>query len=127
MRKKISLTSLSIIFITSLVIFLWWNFGLFSSYNYFAAKRDIKNGNIKFVTFGLPIVCSKDDEIKMVMNKYGFKVSNIGCIVTNQEINAIETYNKVVEQYLTQQNGKNWRTTYQKEVDSLYKIAFDQQ
>jgi len=106
---------------------LWWNIGLFSSYNYFAAKRDIKNGNIKFVSFGLPIVCSKDGEIQMVMNKYGFKVSNIGCIVTNQEINAIETYNKVVEQYLTQQNGKNWRTTYQKEVDSLYKIAFDQQ
>ena len=70
--------------------------------------------------------CSKDIEIKMVMNKYGFKVSNIGCIVTEQEINAIETYNNVVEKYLTQHNGKNWRITYQKEVDSLYKIAFNQ-
>ena len=126
MRKKILLASLIIICITSLVIFLWWNFGLFSSYNYFTAKRDIKNGNVKFVSFGLPLPCSKDGEIKMVMNKYGFKDSNIGCIVTKQEINAIETYNNVVEQYLTQKNGKNWLTTYQKEVDSLYKIAFSQ-
>ena len=124
MRKKILLTSLFLIFITSVVIFLWWNLGLFSSYNYFTARRDIKNGNIKLVSFGLPIPCSKDSEIKMVMNKYGFKDSNIGCIVTKQEINAIETYNNVVEQYLTQQNGKNWETAYQKEVDSLYKIAF---
>ena len=126
MRKKILLASLIIICIASLVIFLWWNFGLFSSYNYFTAKRDIKNGNIKFVSFGLPLPCSKDREIKMVMNKYGFKDSNIGCIVTTQEINAIETYNNVVEKYLTQHNGKNWRITYQKEVDSLYKIAFNQ-
>lgn len=126
MRKKILLTSCFIIFITSLVIVLWWNFGLFSSYNYFTAKRDIKKGDIKFVSFGFPMPCSKDSEIKMVMNKYGFKVSNIGCIVTEQEINAIETYNNVVEKYLTQHNGKNWRITYQKEVDSLYKIAFNQ-
>ena len=125
MRKKVLQTSLIIIFVTSLVIFLWWNFGLFSSYNYFTAKRDIKGGNVKFISFGLPLPCSKDSEIKMVMNRYGFKDSNIGCIVTRQEINGIETFNNVVEQYLEQHNGKNWRSAYAKEIDSLYKITFN--
>ena len=126
MRKKILLTSLFLIVATSLTILCWWNFGLFSDYNYFTAKRDIKNGNIKLVSYGLPMPSSKDSEIKMVMNKYGFKDSNIGCIVTKQEINALETYNNIVEQYLNEKNVKNWSTTYEKEVDSLYRISFHQ-
>ena len=126
MRKKILVTSLFLIVITSLIILCWWNFGLFSDYNYFTAKFDIKNGNIKLVSYGLPMPSSKDSEIKMVMKKYGFKASNIGCIVTKQEINAIETYNHAVQQYLNGKNGKNWSTTYEKEVDSLYRISFHQ-
>ncbi len=124
MRKKILPTGLITIVIASAIVFSWWNYGLFSNYNYFTAKRDIKNGNVKFISFGLPMLSSKDSEIKMVMTKYGFKERNVGCTVTEQEINAIETYNNVVEQYLTRRNGENWRATYKKEIDSLYKIAF---
>ena len=69
---------------------------------------------------------SKDKEINIVIAKYGFKDSNIGCVVTQQEINGILTYNSVVEQYLVNRNGKRWRDAYQKEVDFLYKIAFSQ-
>ncbi len=124
MRKRILIISLIFAIIGSVIIILWWYFGLFSSYNYFIAKRDIKNGTVQYISFGLPMPSSKDSEINMVMTKYGFKDRNIGCIVTKQEINAIETYNVVVEQYLTSRNGKNWKPNYQKEVDSLYKAAF---
>ena len=104
----------------------WWYFGLFSEYNYFAAKRDIRNGNVRYISYGLPMPTSKDSEINIVMTKYGFEDYNIGCIVTEQEINAIGSYNKVVDQYLIKRNGKNWNYAYQKEVDALYKVAFNQ-
>ena len=124
MRKRILLASLAVIFIVFTILFLIRSYAFFSTYNYFTAKRDVTNGNIQIISSGLPLFSSKDNEIKAVQAKYGFKDSNIGCIVQEQEINGIEAYNNVVEQYLIQRNGKNWRTAYEKEVDSLYRIAF---
>jgi len=106
------------------IIFLFRGYGLFSSYSYFTAKWDIKNGNIQIISPGLPIFCSKDSEIKAVGAKYGFKVNHIGCIVSAQDMKGIEVYNNVVEQYLVQHNGTNWRKAYETEVDSLYRVAF---
>ena len=126
MGKKIVTIGFTLAIAISTIIILWWYYGFFSNYNYFTAKRDIKYGNVQFITFGLLLPSSKDKEIDIVATKYGFKGSNIGCTVTTQEINAIEIYNNVVEQYLSIRNGKNWRINYQREIDSLYKIAFDQ-
>lgn len=108
------------------VSFLWWYYGLFSVYNYFTANRDIKEGKVRFVTYGLPMPSSKDEEIDSLAAKYGFGSTEIGCTVTEQEINAIATYNSVIEHYLQKRNGKYWRINYQRQVDSLYQIAFEQ-
>jgi hypothetical protein len=124
MRHKIWLASLAVIVIVFSIIFLFRGYGLFSSYNYFTARRDIKSNNIQIISAGLPMICSKDSEIKAVRVKYGFKVNNIGCVVSTQEMNGIEEYNNVVEQYLSQRNGKDWRMAYETEVDSLYRVAF---
>lgn len=126
MRKKLLLTGAALFVIASIVSFLWWYYGLFSPYNYFTANRDIKNGKVRFVTYGLPMPSSKDEEINSLATKYGFGSTEIGCTVTEQEINAIATYNNVIEHYLKRRNGKDWRTHYQRQVDSLYQIAFEQ-
>jgi hypothetical protein len=125
MRNKIYLASLAVISIVFCIIFLFLcrGYGLFSTYNYFTARRDIKNVNIQIIFTGLPMICSRDSEIKAVRVKYGFKVNHIGCVVSTQEMNGIEVYNNVVEQYLAERNGKNWRIAYKTEVDSLYRVA----
>jgi hypothetical protein len=126
MRKKLLLTGVTLLLIAFIGAFLWWRYGLFSPYNYFTANRDIRNGKIRFVTYGLPMFSSKDEAIDSLAAKYGFGSTGIGCTVTEQEINAIATYNNVIENYLQKRNGKDWRAHYQRQVDSLYQIAFEQ-
>ncbi len=117
MKKKILIVSLTLIVTVSTIITLWWYYGLFSDYNYFTANQDIELGNVRFVSFGLPLGSSKNEEIDSLEIAYGFKTDNIGCIVTTQEINAIETYNNVVEQHLRKRNGNNWKMNYQRQID----------
>ena len=119
MRRKIFLTCLITLIITGLTTFILWQYyGLGSDYNYFTAKRDIKNGNVFLICYGPP-----HPQDSVVMSKYGFEEINLGCIVTDVELNAIEKYNHVVEDYLYQRNGPNWNVQYSKEMDSLYNIA----
>lgn len=68
---------ISLALIAPIAILLWWDCSLLWSDNYFNASHDIKNGNIKFITYGFPMPSSKDSEIKMIMNKYGFKDSKL--------------------------------------------------
>jgi hypothetical protein len=125
MRRKIFTIGLTLAIIASALLVLCWYYGIFTKYNYFTAKNDIKKGNVRFIVFGLPMPSSKDREIDSVAAFYGFKNCNKGCIVSKQELNSTRVYNNVVGAYLTQRNGKNWRVKYQKTVDSLFEIAFN--
>jgi len=123
MRKKILIPGLILTLVISISVILWRKYGLPSDNNYFSAKRDIANGDVRFLSYGLPMFTSKDAEIEMVRKKYGFRSCNMGCIVTDEDFRTAEIYNNTVEEYLTKRNGKNWRINFQREVDSLYKIA----
>lgn len=48
------LGGLALISIMFSIIFLFPGYGVFSPYNYFTAKQDIKNGNIANDFYGLP-------------------------------------------------------------------------
>ena len=122
MRKRNFIIGFALILIISALLTLWWNYGFFSKYNYFSAKRDIKNGNIRLLSYGLPIISSKDKEMEMVRMKYGFKSCNLGCGCTNEDLRTTGIYNKVIEEYLTKRNGKNWQVNFKREIDSLHKI-----
>jgi len=92
-------------------------------YNYITAKLDIKNGNIRIINKGYRIPSVKDSEIDLAAAKYGFKNIFIGYDTTAQKIKGINNYNELMETYLAFRNGDDWRVSYQREVDSLYKMA----
>ena len=114
-RKRKLIVGLGIL----LIGILLWNFGFINRYNFLTAKIDIMNGNPKIITVGLPIFT--DNELNRITKKYGFKNVNFGCIVTQSQLNGIDSYNAEIETYLERKNGENWRIHYDQEIDSLIK------
>ena len=114
-----------LVLIITAIIIIWQNSKGSPDYNYLTAKLDIKNGNVRIVHIGYRVPTSKDKEIDLVAAKYGFKNIHIGYDTTKKLMNGIKNYNDIAEAYLKLRNGMNWRVAYQKEVDSLYKVAAD--
>jgi small-conductance mechanosensitive channel len=96
-------------------------YGLNEEYNYFSANRDIKNGKIQILETGLilpePNVDwdKKKEAEKKLEKQFGYKSVYLGCIVTH----GIGIYNSVMESYLENIHGKNWRTKERRMVDTL--------
>ena len=96
-------------------------YGLDEEYNYFTARRDIKNGKVQILETGLilpePNVNweKKQDAEKIAENQFGYKSVYLGCTVTH----GIDIYNSVMEDYLEKVNGKNWRTKERRTIDSI--------
>jgi len=42
-------------------------------------------------------------------------------------MNGIRNHNEMAEAYLILRNGSNWKIHYQREIDSIYRIALNQQ
>lgn len=123
MRKKILIISLIFILLISFISILWRANDLSSDYNYGTAKIDITNGNVKVINIGVPKISSKDKEIEMVATRYGFKNIYIEKYTAQQTESGIRNYNELIATYLKLRNGPNWKTSYEREVDSLYKVA----
>jgi hypothetical protein len=123
-RIVLILSSIFVIAILTSLI-LWWKNGDFSDYSSISAKRDIRKGNIRLLGHGLPVVTVKDNELDSIRAKYGFKSVNLGCTVSDEELRATNEYNRVVYEYLAKRNGKDWKINFQREIDSIYRIAFD--
>jgi hypothetical protein len=96
-------------------------YGLDGDYNYFTAKRDIKNNKIQILKTGLTLPepnvdwNKKQDAENKIAARFGYKFMSLGCTVTN----GIDIYNDVMEDYLEKVNGKNWRTKEQQTLDSI--------
>jgi len=94
-------------------------FGIFTSYNAFTAKRDIKNGVVKIITIGEPDLTSARQDLA---KQYGFGYSFVGCNSTIELRNGSRFYNAVVEEYLIEKYGKDFWSRFnaqvQKEIQS---------
>lgn len=96
-------------------------YGLNEDYNYFTAKRDIKNGKVQILETGLILPTpnvdwNKQQEVeKITANHFGYKSVYLGCTMTH----GIDIYNIVMEDYLDKVNGKNWRVKSRQMFDSL--------
>ena len=96
-------------------------YGLNEEYNYFSAKRDIKNGKIQILETGLilpepNVDWDKKQEVeKRLERQFGYKSIYLGCTLTH----GIGIYNSVMEDYLENVNGKNWRTKHRQMLDTL--------
>lgn len=96
-------------------------YGLSEEYNYFTAKRDIKNGKVQLLETGLILPAPNVDwdkqqkAEKIIANQFGYKSVYIGCIVRH----GVDIYNDIVEDYLDKVNGNNWRVKSKQMFDSL--------
>ena len=96
-------------------------YGLFDEYNYFAAKRDIRNGKIQLLSAGLIMPTGDEDEQKAeeaIRDEYGFKSVWIGCVWTP----GVGKYNAVMKEYLDEKNGNGWKERMLQRIDSLRNI-----
>lgn len=123
MRKVILIISSILIAVIFAILVVRQNYKGSPDYNYITAKLDIRNKNVRIINVGLRKPTSKDNEIDMVAAKYGFKNIYIGYDTTKKIISGINNYNDVMDAYLKIRNGVTWREDYQREADSLYKVA----
>lgn len=92
----------------------------FSEYD---ARKDIANGKVKLLTYGLQILNTDKIEKKLekLRQKYGFNERNLGDDINPKLIQAIERYNKEVRVYLENRNGSDWYEKYIQECDEIIK------
>jgi hypothetical protein len=123
MRKRLLIIGAIVLLLGTIVYIVWQMYDLSSDYNYATGKLDIKNGDIKTIHVGARKITSKDKEIDSVAAHYGFKNVYIEKYTPEQTEKGIKHYNSLIENYLILRNGFNWKKDYQRQVDSLYKIA----
>ena len=119
MRKKKLIIGVLLLFIAAIIIVVWQSYASSPEYNFITAKLDIKNGNCRLIHTKDSLATSKKKAIEAIAAKYGFKNVYLED-VTPDEMNGINDYNKAMEIYLKVRNGLNWKTEYEKQVDSLY-------
>lgn len=77
-----------------------FQFGLFTPYNYFTAKRDVLAGKIQLIEYGEPMLLTTVSAIHKSEDSLSVKTISLGCVITTQEINGIEQYNYVMKEFL---------------------------
>lgn len=97
-----------------LAVVLNHNYGLTDKYNYFTAKRDLRNGKVQLVVKGL--IMPESEEEQQIRKRFGYDIVWDGCTITND---GYEKYNDVMEKYLEKINGKGWQIKQQHLLDSV--------
>lgn len=83
-----------------------------------SAERDIKNGQVRLITFGLG---GPSPEHQQISQKYGFKEVGFGCEVAYSDEE--KEYDDLIRRYLEERNGPDWMFRYRRELDSLAQVV----
>ncbi len=111
---------MTIVLLGGLYYGLRFMFGLFTPFNFWTARQDIKNGKIQIAEIGeMPL---NFDQKQKLANSYGFDFYLFGCNVTTDVINGIEYYNKAMVDHLESKYGIGWWTKFQSQLDSIDNI-----
>lgn len=94
----------------------------------FDAERDIEKGKVCLISYGFsmpppPPFTNYNRQLDSMQKVYGFEYDNRGCMTDSISLQKMKDYNKIVIAHLAKRNGDNWYEKYQRQVDSLYKIA----
>ncbi|MDE3184985.1 MAG: hypothetical protein KGM16_16355 [Bacteroidota bacterium] len=117
MKKRITYGLLTIVFFGGLYFGLRFSFGLFTPYNFWTARQDIKKGKIQIAEVGeLPL---NYGEKQSLANSYGFKFYYFGCTVTKDIINGTKYYNQTMVEHLEKKYGHGWWTKFQTQLDNI--------
>lgn len=82
------------------------------------ANSDIKKGDIHIIAYGTPDIFTNDITDSLA-KCFGFYYKNGGCVIDVTSDAYSKIYNKVVTNYLTKQNGKDWLKRFENLSDSL--------
>ena len=108
---------MTILLIGGLYLGLRFMFGLFTPFNFWTAKQDIKNDKIQIAEIGeMPMNLEQKQKLA---NSYGFKFYLFGCNVTTDIINGTKYYNKTMVEHLESKYGVGWWTKFQTQLDSV--------
>lgn len=116
MNRKTKYALLITLAALGLYLTLRLGFGIFTPYNAFTAKQDIKNGVVKIITIGEPDLTSARQDLA---KQYGLGVAFVGCNSTIALQNGSRCYNAVVEEYLTDKYGKDFWTKFNAQVQKM--------
>ena len=98
------------------------------------AKLDIKNDQIKFISYGLQLPIYTETGYKKIDSLYRKNgiVKTFSCIIDDLDIEARKVYEDLTNQYLEKRNGKNWQQKMQLELEKIennpiYKLILTEQ
>lgn len=117
MKRKIKYGLLTILIFGGLYFGLRFAFGLFTPFNFWTARQDIKNEKIQIVEIG--IMPMNFEQKQKLANSYGFNFYLLGCNVTTDIINGTEYYNKEMVEHLESKFGAGWWKKFQHQLDSI--------
>ncbi len=108
---------MTVLLIGGLYLVLRFAFGLFTPFNFWIARQDIKRGKIQIAEIGeMPL---NFEQKQKLANSYGFDFYLFGCNVTTDIINGTEYYNKTIVEHLESKYGIGWWTKFQTQIDSI--------
>ena len=117
LKQKITYGLLTILVIGGLFFGLRSAFGLFTSFNFWTAKQDIKNHKIQIAEIGeMPM---NFEQKQKLAKSYGFDFNLLGCNVTTEINNGTKYYNKAMIEHLERKYGFSWWTKFQTQLDSI--------
>ena len=92
-------------------------FGLFTPFNSWTARQDIKSRKIQIIVIGeMPLNFNQKQKLA---NSYGFDFYVLGCNATKEILNGTEYYNQEMVDYLESKFGTGWWTKIQTQLDSI--------
>lgn len=124
MKQKITYGLLTILLFGGLYFGLRFAFGIFTPFNFWTARQDIKNGKIQIAEIGeMPLNFERKQKLA---NSYGFDFYLLGCNVATGIINGTGYYNKTMIDHLESKYGIGWWTKFQSQLDSIDKVSTQQ-
>ncbi|WP_343690471.1 hypothetical protein [Chitinophaga sp.] len=73
---------------------------------------------IRLYTFGMPHFPTYPEESNLC-TKWGFYREEMGCVVTQQEMDSLQACNKIAERPLVAKYGKNWKEKFNRELRTV--------
>jgi len=89
-----------------------------NTYKTAATKNSPPDTLITLIAWGLPDFANYDKEMRLA-HKYGFTNQEMGCTISDQEIDSFIRYNEIAERPIVAKYGKNWKVKYKRELRAI--------
>jgi len=120
LKRKITYGLLAILLVGGLYIGLRFAFGIFTPFNFWTAREDIRKGHINIIEIGEKPL--NFEQKQKLAKSYGFKFYLYGCNVSTDIIHGKDIYNKKMVEELENQYGIGWWAKFQNQLDSIDRI-----